>query len=426
MKFTRLADWLQWLEAHHPSEIDLGLARIVQVARRMNLLTSSAKVVTVAGTNGKGSCVAAVSALLQQAGWSVGVYTSPHLKSYNERIMLNGANASDEQIMDAFQAIYDACQSFSPAISLTYFEYGTLAALHVFSVNSLDAIVLEVGLGGRLDAVNIVDADVAVVTSIDIDHKDWLGDTRELIGVEKAGVYRAHKPAICADAQPPQSLIDFAVSIQADLQLVNHAFSYTIDEDRNLWSWRSDDCGFTDQPLPSLPLPSMAAALQVMVNLNVSIDARTFECLASLGVPGRFQLLTWRDRQLIFDVAHNPAATGLLAHKLELWRKHHSDARVYAVVAMMADKDRLESLRNLIDFVDYWTVAELPHIPRAASSQQLNSDLRALGLESLYSGEVTACLNNIHGLTQPQDLILIFGSFFTVAEGLSVVGYTQS
>lgn len=426
MKFTRLDEWLSWLEAHHPSEIDLGLTRITQVAERLNLLKPRAKVITIAGTNGKGSCVAAVSALLRQAGWNIGVYTSPHLNAYNERITLNGDNASDELIINAFQSIYDACQSFSPAISLTYFEYGTLAALHVFSVSELDAIILEVGLGGRLDAVNIVDPDIAVVTSIDIDHQDWLGDTRELIAIEKAGIYRAGRPAICADANAPQTLIDYAHSIKADLQLVNTQFCYEENLDAHTWSWRSGNLSFTDQPLPQLPLPSMAAALQVVTNLGIAITDASFKSLADVTIPGRFQQSVWRNRAVILDVAHNPAATALLAKKLTHWRSTHSDGRIYAVVAMMADKDREQSLLNLVDLVDHWSLAELSNNPRAASPLQLGSDLNALGGEIFYSGDVASCLGNIHSATEEQDLILVFGSFFTVAEALNVMSCNLS
>lgn len=240
MQLNSLPAWLDWLEKNHPAEIDLGLARITCVAQRMGLLAPSAKVITVAGTNGKGSCVTATAALLGAAGYSVGVYTSPHLLHYNERIVVNGNPVADDEICLAFDAIFNACQQttvdYPHPISLTYFEYGTLAALEIFRRRQVTAIVLEVGLGGRLDAINIIDADVAVITSIALDHMDWLGDNREAIGYEKAGIMRAGKPVVCADFSPPQSLLDHAQNLSASLHLITRDFGYEIVDD-STWNW---------------------------------------------------------------------------------------------------------------------------------------------------------------------------------------------
>lgn len=420
---TSLGEWLGWLETCHPSEIDLGLARITLVAEKMNLLKPRGKVITIGGTNGKGSCVTAISALLHRANWSVGVYTSPHIHHYNERIIVNGQPASDQDIVAAFTAIYSACQSLSPAISLTYFEYATLASLHVFSAYDVDVLILEVGLGGRLDAVNMLDADIAVVTSIDIDHKDWLGDTRELIAVEKAGIFRANRPAICGDSNPPVTLIEYASSISANLMRVGEAFSYVVQEQGETWSWSNTRYTFESQPIPQLPLPSMASALQVISELNVNINTATFECLAELRVPGRFQYLSVNSRHVILDVAHNPAATAFMVKKLKVWKGKNPSARVVAIVAMMSDKDRLASLSNVLEEVDVWLAATLDGIPRAASGEVLSQDLASLGQVVTKTDNIKSCLDYAFTHTATTDLILVFGSFFTVAESLRTLNY---
>lgn len=436
MPFDSLPAWLHWLEQCHPREIDLGLDRIKRVAAQLDLLSPSATVITVAGTNGKGSCVTATAALLRAAGHSVGVYTSPHLLNYNERIVVDGKPVSDDDICVAFAAIYSACQQArtdnNEAISLTYFEYGTLAALEIFRRYQVSAMVLEVGLGGRLDAVNIIDADIAVITSIAIDHQDWLGDNREKIGFEKAGIMRADRVAICADHNPPESVINHAARIGAQLQLIDRDFGYQINDDH--WSWWNNQTHFDDQPLPHLPLPSLAAALQVVSILNISlvtIDA--FNCLSALRVAGRFQTLVWQERILILDVAHNPAATAYLAQRLVRFESNTTSdntntcatkthaARTHGIVAMMADKDRVESLRNLLGLVDHWYLADLRTVARAAGVAQLRHDLQELGVDDDFSGNVEECLNYALASSRPGDKIIIFGSFFTVAAGLQAI-----
>jgi len=427
MPFSTLSAWLHWLEQCHPREIDLGLDRIKRVAEQLQLLTPTAKVVTVAGTNGKGSCVTATAALLRAAGYSVGVYTSPHLLNYNERIVINEKPVSDEDICIAFSAIYAACQKTLDAnhqpITLTYFEYGTLAALEIFNRHHVTAMVLEVGLGGRLDAVNIIDPDIAVITSIAIDHQDWLGDNREKIGFEKAGIMRTARRAICADIDPPQSIVDHASSIGASLALIDEDFGYRTQGES--WSWWNNEIQFDDQPLPQLPLPSLAAALQAVHLLEVdlaTIDA--FHCVASLRVPGRFQTLDWHGRQLILDVAHNPAATAYLAQRLTALSQS-SQAATYGIVAMMVDKDRPESLRNLLGSIDHWCVAALSDVPRAATPLQLTQNLQELGVKVDFSGSVEQCLTHTLSCSQVGDTIILFGSFFTVAAGLQVVTRTS-
>jgi len=421
MMFDSLAAWLEWLENCHPREIDLGLERIRLVAGRMGLLQPTARVVTVGGTNGKGSCVTATAALLRAAGYSVGVYTSPHLRVYNERVTIDGEPVDDQALCNSFERIYACCHANPPAepISLTYFEYGTLAALDIFRARSVDAMVLEVGLGGRLDAVNILDADISVITSIDIDHKDWLGDNREDIGFEKAGIYRAGRPAICADFDPPQRLLQAIIDLGAKGYLRGKHFDYH-QEDTNHWRWSGSAGHFEHQPLPQLPLPSMAAALEAVTHLGVTVTPASFALLAELRVPGRFQHLAWQGRTVILDVAHNPAATLHLAKGLSDWRNTNPGARVFAAVAMMSDKDRPGSLANLQALMDGWLLVDLD-IPRAASSEQLRKNLQDLGFEPLASGKMKACLQELLQVSVQGDLLVVFGSFFTVAAALEVL-----
>lgn len=419
MKHQSLADWLFWLETSHPHEIDLGLSRVSKVASRLGLLAVDALVITVAGTNGKGSCVAASAAILRAANYQVGVYTSPHLLDYNERIQLNDDYASDESICLAFEQIYQAAAADN--ISLTYFEYGTLAAFYLFKQTKMDVWVLEVGLGGRLDAVNILDADIAIITSIDLDHQDWLGDTREKIGFEKAGIMRPGKPMICADANPPQSLIDHASNLDVQSFYLGRDFSY--ETANNQWRWLGAGTDAQWYPQPQLPLPSMAAAVQLAKCLKLELSHSDLcNLLADLTVPGRFQRLHLQSRHWVLDVAHNPAATALLASRLGDWKLQYPASRIHACVAMMVDKDRAGSLQHLIALVDDWYIADLSFMPRAATVQQLSDNLASFELAPVASGKVSDCLQLMLSNTGPDDLLLVFGSFFTVADAMKFLG----
>ena len=378
--FDTLEAWLGWLERQHPRDIELGLERIRPVARKLGLLEPQAPVVSVAGTNGKGSCVAATAALLRRAGLQVGSYTSPHLLRYNERVQVNAQPVSDEALCLAFESIAEAAASLGT--SLTYFEFGTLAALDIFRRQGVDIMVLEVGLGGRLDAVNLLDADVSVVTSVDLDHQDWLGADREAIGREKAGIFRAGKPALCADAQPPKSLIGTAKALGADWQLLGQSFGYQSEAtqgSQKTWSWwgaqaSGQRLALTHMPYPTLPLPSLAAALQALAQLGYNPqDLQAPQLLAKLELPGRYQKLAWRGRTLVLDVAHNPAAARYLAQRLS----QDNPAPVVALLAMMKDKDRRGTIAALLEQVVHWWLAELPQLPRSASSDELRVDLKA-------------------------------------------------
>lgn len=419
MKHESLADWLSWLEQSHPREIDLGLGRITQVASRLNLLSPQALIVTVAGTNGKGSCVATSTEILRAAGYAVGVYTSPHLLDYNERIRINDRLATDEEICEAFAAIHQACEQES--VSLTYFEYGTLAAFYLFKQHQVTAMVLEVGLGGRLDAVNILDADIAIITSIDLDHQDWLGDTREKIGFEKAGIMRANRPMICADSNPPESLINHAKSLNTEGYFVGVDFFYETESNQWRW-WNHSQTENSWQDLPQLPLPSVAAALQMASVLKLDFaQLDLFNRVAALRVPGRFQEFTKDNRHWVMDVAHNPAATAFLAKRLLNWKRENASAKVHGIVAMMSDKDRLASLANLTSIIDYWHLLDLSFLPRAASIAQMTENLASFGQAPVSAGDMDDCLRQVISSSQPQDLILVFGSFYTVAEAMKLM-----
>jgi dihydrofolate synthase/folylpolyglutamate synthase len=416
MRFSSLAEWLGWLEQSHPKEIDLGLARIRQVAERLDLLKPRAKVITVAGTNGKGSCVTAAASLLHAAKFSVGVYTSPHLLHYAERIQVNGKPVADDLICAAFEIIADAAAE----ISLTYFEYGTLAALVIFKQQDVDFIVLEVGLGGRLDAVNIIDADIAVITSIAIDHQDWLGDNREVIGREKAGILREQQLFVCADQNPPQSILDLSSGLKTKAYFIDREFSFNQHEKN--WQWQGkmangDPTQLTEMRAPHLPLPSLAAALQVIQLLKIELTPEQIEyALLNINLAGRFQKLVYQGREFILDVAHNPAATEYFAKRLGADRV---TGKTFAIVAMMSDKDRIASLANLVGLVDEWLLLDLKNIPRAATIAALTENLLSLDAHVTQSGDIGALINELLVKTQAQDRILVFGSFFTVAAALA-------
>ncbi|MDZ7922566.1 MAG: folylpolyglutamate synthase/dihydrofolate synthase family protein [Marinagarivorans sp.] len=422
--FATLAEWLAWQESHHPSAIDLGLDRVRTVAERLGVLQPKAQVITIAGTNGKGSCVAALEALLAASHQRFGAYTSPHFLHYNERIRLQGEAVGDALLIDAFERIYHACEG----ISLTYFEYGTLAAMVIFNDRTLDFWVLEVGLGGRLDAVNIIAPDVAVITSIAIDHEAWLGNNREDIGREKAGICRAGKPLICSDPNPPVSVIEHAKNL--------HCPSLWLGQDFKLL----DDFGFSPSPALRqtlalgehdtldlaqivLPRPSVVAALEVCALLNVLPPAESLPALlADIRLMGRMQIVQHGAQMVILDVAHNPAASTLLAQLLRERGLH----KIIAVVAMMADKDLEGALQPLVPLVQQWHCVELEGNSRAAKSrylaQLLTQRLQVPAAQVVAGQTVANTLTPLAITAMPGVLpVVVFGSFFTVTEALGVV-----
>jgi dihydrofolate synthase/folylpolyglutamate synthase len=423
---STLPQWLSYLEGLHPTTIDLGLERVRDVAKRLDLQLDCVKIV-VGGTNGKGSTCAMLEATLLAAGYKVGLYTSPHLIDFNERVRVNGQMASDAALVEQF-ALIEAARG---AISLTYFEYTTLAALLLFSHSRVDAAVLEVGLGGRLDAVNIVDADCSIVTSVDLDHTDWLGDTREKIGYEKAHIYRSGRPAICADPVPPQSLLDYAASIGADLWLFGRDYNYS--GDRQQWAY-----GGREQRRSSLAYPALRGANQL---LNASAALAALEALRDrlaipqqavrLGLlqaslPGRFQILPGQPT-VILDVGHNPHAAAVLAQNLDNMGFH---PYTYAVFGMVSDKDVAGVVAKLGTRIDHWYCSGLPG-RRGGTGEALAERVRQ-GLPAPVPGSDAATISAWPDPAQAYaaarakagegDRIVVFGSFLTVAAVLQSLG----
>lgn len=433
--FKTLLEWLNWQESLHITEIDLGLDRVQQVAVEMALLQPSATIITVAGTNGKGSCIAALEALLLRSGASVGAFTSPHLHVYNERIRIDGQNVTDQDLCHSFSRINRARKK----TSLTYFEFGTLAAIDLFTLKHVDVMLLEVGLGGRLDAVNIMPHDVSVVTSIALDHEAWLGSDVNNIGREKAGIFRSQKPALCADTNAPASVGLVAQECGAEFISVPSDFSWLLDESTWSWSGRNKDgCFFQidELPLPKLPLPSVAAA--IMAFLYADIDVLKNEnkiqflfdylpsILSELSLPGRTQIMTVANRSLIFDVAHNPAAAVNLSSYL---KRNRIAGETWAIVGMMSDKDHLSVFKSLADSVNHWLTTDLHDVTRAASAIELKNQLLASvgpDLSVKYFDHVSKALSLALTNSQAEDRIIIFGSFFTVAQAQSVLDAVES
>ncbi len=407
-----LAGWLARLERLHPATIDLGLERVRRVADALKC-QPACPILIVGGTNGKGSTCAVLEAILMAAGYRTGLYTSPHLLRYNERVRVDGAEASDADLVCAFEAV-DAARGDT---SLTYFEFGTLAAMLHFMQAGVDVAILEVGLGGRLDAVNLWDADAAIVTSVDLDHQAYLGDTREAIGFEKAGIFRAARPAVCADPAPPQSLLAHARAIGADLMCLGREFDYARNESG--WRWQGQHAAWPDLPLPAMAgayqLRNAAGALAMLAGLSerLPVDATAIRRgLQRARVAGRFQTLdTLPD--VIVDVAHNPEAARALASALD---EHPVAGRTLAVVGMLADKDAAGVIDALKNSVDAWWVCT-PDSPRAQSAARLAEAIRAC----LPGADVTLCsrpadaLDAARSAAREGDRIVAFGSFTTVA-----------
>ncbi len=418
MTSRSLADWLAYLEQLHPTAIDMGLDRVRAVAARMAMTRPAPLVVTVTGTNGKGSTCAFIASLLNAQGLKVGSYSSPHLLRYNERVLLSGREASDAELCEAF-AVVEAARG---EISLTYFEMGTLAAFWLFERAGLDAVVLEVGLGGRLDAVNIVDADLAVITNIGLDHADWLGNSRESVAYEKAGILREGKPALCGDLDPPQPLLDHANSLSAPLLLRGRDFDLAMGAGD--WHWRGVDAAgapleLHGLPLLTLPMENAALALQAYAMLGLPWDpARLARALLQTRVVGRLdsRQVLWNGRRiaLLLDVGHNPHAAAFLAQRLE--QRPVAGTRL-AVFGLLADKDLAGVLDALVPSISDWAVAPLP-TPRTQSATQLAAALLERGASVSEYATIEQALEAQCARAESVDEILVFGSFYCVAAAL--------
>jgi dihydrofolate synthase/folylpolyglutamate synthase len=419
-RFNTLKQWLDWQSSLHPSEIELGLERVAGVWRKLAPDGLCCPVVTVAGTNGKGSCVAMLDAVYRQAGYRIATYTSPHLVRYNERIKLNGQAVDDPALCDAFAAV-DRARGDT---SLTYFEFGTLAALYLFAHHDLDLVILEVGLGGRLDAVNIIDADLALITSIDIDHTDWLGDSRDAIGREKAGIMRAGRPAVLADPAMPDSVFKEAAHIGAEVVTLGR--DYLFSEEGEGWCWRGSDGEIKQLPMPGITgagrLQNAAAVVTVCQRLSALFeisDRQLCDGLSGAYLPGRLQLVPGKPR-ILLDVAHNRQAVEGLAESIE---RVAPSARVLAVFGLLHGKDAVEVSAILGDRIDQWHLMDLPG-RRGRTSTSLAHALRLGGITKAihcwpdYPTAYEAAL----AAAQDQDLILVFGSFMVVGEAMHYLG----
>ncbi len=485
-----LPQWLGYIEQQHPKSIELGLDRVREVAVRMQLGKPAKQVITVGGTNGKGSTVAFIEAIARAAGLKVGTYTSPHLLRYNERVRIDGKDASDEALVAALEEVETARCSLLPpgeepapylirggvqrrmregkspptetipqakgpfphspphqirgrlsghflssteqvllpggegsAVPLTYFEYGTLAALHLFRHSGLDLAVLEVGLGGRLDAVNLIDADVAVITTVDIDHVDWLGSDRESIGFEKAGIARAWKPLVLGETDSPASVLRHAYAIGANaIRLGSDYFHEAVDERR--WRWR--DAGFAiELPYPRLAAPvqraNAATAIAALRALDIAIAPSAFaQGVASANLPGRLQRFDYGGTPLIVDVGHNPQA----ARELANWLKAEpASGRTLAVFAALSDKDVQGVAMALEATVAQWFLAGLPNV--GARAQDVHALAARLTGSAAAQGSrhatVQAALMAAQASARVGDRILVFGSFHTAAEALALL-----
>ncbi len=402
-----LAAWLSYLESLHSKAIDMGLERVSQVAARLDVLKPAPFVFTVAGTNGKGTTCRTLESMLMAAGYKVGVYSSPHLVRYTERVRVQNAELAES----AHTASFAEIEAARGDISLTYFEYGTLSALWLFRQAQLDVVILEVGLGGRLDATNIVDPDVAVVTSIALDHTDWLGPDRESIGREKAGIFRAGKPAIVGEPEMPHTIADVAQEKGALLQRRDVDWRYSVTQS----GWRFEDVkGALDNlPLPQVPQPNAATALAALRASGLAVNEQAIrDGIQQAILAGRFQIVSESPR-LILDVAHNPHAAAYLAGRLKSLPK---TGRVLAVIGMLHDKDIGGTLACMETVVDSWYCAPLEG-PRGATAEQL--------MEHLGQGQTFASVEQAWreamADARPEDTVLVCGSFHTVAHVMDVM-----
>jgi len=423
-RFDSLSAWLKWQEGFHPRSIDLGLERAAGVFKSLNPKAIKPPTIIVAGTNGKGSCIAFLEAIYRAQGYRVGAYTSPHILKYNERIRIDGQSVSDDMVCQAFERI-DAVRD---EVSLSYFEFGTLAALDIFWRSGLDVQLLEVGLGGRLDAVNIIDSDVSLVTSICIDHVDWLGETREAIAYEKAGVFREGVPAVIGDLNPPESLLSCAVEKHTPLFRINHEFNanFNTNKEQRHWDWKC--IGKKQKEYLSLPEPALKGEHQYRNAATVLMAVTEMEGLLpvseksihtglqNIHLKGRFQFVD-ADIPVLLDVAHNTQAVSSLVDYL---LNNFADKKIYAVFSMMKDKDITGVIEIIKPVVKHWFIAPLKN-PRTANETLMRDCFRDCELENVtfgykdFSATYAAAEENSEG----NDLILVFGSFFLVSEYLA-------
>ena len=410
-----LTEWLEWQEQLHLSSIDLGLDRVQAVAERIQLDSLAMPVISVAGTNGKGSSVAMLDSIYSQAGYNTGCYTSPHLIKYNERICINGMQATDEDICEAFTAIDEGRGD----ITLTYFEFSTLAAAYLFRKYKVDIAIFEVGLGGRLDAVNLWDADIAIITTIDIDHIAWLGDDREQIGVEKAGIMREGSTVVCGDVNPTNSMASEALRIGARLLQQGKDFSCRKSKDGRTWKYVDTHRNAYRFPLPALrgefQLKNAATVITAILDFNDELpvsNQHIKDGLLQAKVTGRLQKFG-DNPELLADVAHNPQSAKALASYLQ---EHPSKGKTVAIFSALVDKDLAGIVTPLKEYFDAWHLIPLEG-PRTQDTQILSDKLQAVGISNPIEchKDTAELIKTLQNTMNSEDRVVAFGSFLVVS-----------
>ncbi|MGI5308783.1 bifunctional tetrahydrofolate synthase/dihydrofolate synthase [Rheinheimera sp. WS51] len=409
-----LDDWLCYIEQSHPiDKIDLGLARVEAVAAKGQLQDLPGKKVLIAGTNGKGTTACCIEQLLLAQGATVGVYSSPHLLRFNERLRINGQDVADDDWLAAFAFV----EQLRGDVGLTYFEFTTLVSFYLLRQAKLDYCLIEVGLGGRLDATNIIQPDVSVITTIDLDHQDWLGNDRNVIGREKAGIFRSDSVAVIGELAIPDSVLAYADELKCTTCVLNTDYRYSVTD--NGWHWRSADTSYNELALTAIPVQNVACSLAVLQQLQrlPNIELLNAE-LKKLSLVGRMQ---WLQHQpdIILDVAHNPQSAQYLAQQLTLLKPKYT--RIITLVGMLKDKDIKQTLLPLLPIIDHWHLATLNGV-RGATSEQLTQALKSLSstaAEVTLHSDVVCAFQQLKFQLQPDDLLVVFGSFVTVSAVLS-------
>jgi len=409
MKLSTLSEWISWIDSLHHTEIDLGLERVKQVAERLEVLKPNCPVIMVAGTNGKGSTVTTLESIYRAAKYRTATFTSPYLFKPNEQVRINQEMATDDALCEAFEKVERARET----ISLTPFEFFTLATFVIFKSQQLDIMILEIGLGGRLDAVNILDADVSIITSIDIDHVNYLGNTREQIGFEKAGIFKPNTLAICGDQQPPNAVLDQAKKLAIPLYIQEQAFGY--EEWNAEWSWWSEFKTYEHVPRNQLNIENMSTVLMAITLLQNRLSVTEDEMikgLMSVTMIGRVQIIA-EPVTKIFDVSHNPHAITYLKKCLMPYKQK---GKLHAVFSMLSDKDVMTCIEIMKDQMEDWFVAPLV-CKRAMPLVGLEAAFKKAGVQNVkYFETITEAYDEAVGEAKEGESIVVFGSFHTVAE----------
>lgn len=412
-----LPQWLAYVEKLHPSAIELGLSRIAKVAKDLQVINFTAQVITVAGTNGKGTTCAFLEEILLQAGYKVGVYSSPHIQRYTERLRINKQELSDKAHCEAFAAI----ETIREETSLSYFEYATLTCLYLLKQAECDYILLEVGLGGRLDATNVVESDASVITTIDIDHVDWLGADREKIGFEKAGVFRADKPVICGEFDPPLSLQAHAANLNCQIKYAGEHFSYQITGKQ--WNWSGKQT-IKDIRLPLLPVQNASTALAVIEALQVKVNPAVLKnAIENASLAGRLQKISSTSAcDLYLDVAHNPQSAKYLASQLRLIKAGKTGkCKVHAIIGMLADKDITGTFDQINLEIDFCNLVSLDCYRGVTAHSLLENYKKSKNARTtaICFENVNTAYETVRNKVDSSDIIIIFGSFHTVSDFLN-------